>query len=234
MSALEFLAAAFLVQPDQFRHLLPVNLRRRETQFLFERLLQNSDIPVLTKNQRYDHPIIACPHLAIGSAISPKRLPMPFGNVRRLPTVVPQFVAKWCRFVTDIARAQQFASSYRLDCFSHQHAVHYNVRARREILRRKLMLRAHVGTQHIRLAAKRNRLALAQIRQGNQYVVSRIKLQNSVVHSGRSIFPRKDSFTTTRALSSRIVVYVTPEVACSPPLAFSRQKRFALPPRTAS
>ena len=107
----------------------------------------------------------------------------------------------------NIARGQQLAWPYRLDGFSHQYAVHNNVRACREILRRKLMLRAHVGTQHVRLASKRHLLALAQIRQGNQHVVSWIKLQDSVVHSGRSISPG-EFVTVTRALSSRIVVHV--------------------------
>ena len=50
LSALDVFSASFLVEPRQFRHLLPINLRRRETQFLLERLLQDSDVSVLAKH----------------------------------------------------------------------------------------------------------------------------------------------------------------------------------------
>src|ERR1700674_1668439 len=78
---------AFPIETRQFSHLPAIDLRRRETQFLFEGLLQNPNVPVLTKYKRHDQPVGPRADLAIRPLITEKGTVFPARHVRSLPTV---------------------------------------------------------------------------------------------------------------------------------------------------
>ena len=64
----------FPIQFCQFANLAAVGLGCRESQFLFERLLQDLNVLVLTKNQRNDEPVVSCARLTVGAVISQESL----------------------------------------------------------------------------------------------------------------------------------------------------------------
>ena len=61
---------AFAVQPGEFGNLPTIDLRRGESQFFLERLLQNVEISVLAKNQGKNEPIVPGTDLTIGPPVS--------------------------------------------------------------------------------------------------------------------------------------------------------------------
>ena len=62
--------AALAIQPGKFRNLAAIDLRRGESQFFLERLLQNIEISVLAKNQGKNEPIVPGTDLTIGPPVS--------------------------------------------------------------------------------------------------------------------------------------------------------------------
>ena len=72
--------AAFAIQMCQFGDLAAIELGRGETQFFFERLFQNLNILILTKDEWKDEPVVSSSDLSVGAAITLK------GLVRRRET----------------------------------------------------------------------------------------------------------------------------------------------------
>src|SRR5206468_8479842 len=70
MHSLEVRASPLSVISGQFRDLLSIHRRPRKTQFLLECLLEIENIPVLTKHQRDDNPIIPSSHLPVRPLIT--------------------------------------------------------------------------------------------------------------------------------------------------------------------
>src|SRR5258708_18457586 len=101
---LDLFRAAIRIEPCQLRHLPPINLRSRETEFFFEGLLQHPDVAVFAEHQRHHDPIISRAHLAIGSTISQKFPMLPSRYVRRSPAELFRFLLKRRRLVVDVAR----------------------------------------------------------------------------------------------------------------------------------
>src|SRR2546423_9408699 len=75
---------SFAVLANQFSNLLTINLRSSKTELLFERLLQNCDVSVFTKDKGNDQPIISRSYLTIRAMVSSKSLLLPAGHIRRM------------------------------------------------------------------------------------------------------------------------------------------------------
>ena len=82
---LELRASSLSVMPGQFRDLLAIHWRPFETQFLIKCLLEIENIPVLTKHQRHDNPIIPSPHLPVWPLITQEFMYLPAADVWRGP-----------------------------------------------------------------------------------------------------------------------------------------------------
>jgi len=68
--ALDLFLLTLAIQPDQFGHMLSVDLRRRETQLFFKTPASARKVPVFTEDERYDEPVVARAHLPVG-AVNP-------------------------------------------------------------------------------------------------------------------------------------------------------------------
>src|SRR6185437_16603771 len=66
---LDFFRFSGGIQARQRRHLLAINGRRGKSQFLFERLLQDINVAVLTENQRNNQPVISRADLSIRAVV---------------------------------------------------------------------------------------------------------------------------------------------------------------------
>ena len=82
------------VQLDQLGDLLAVDLRPRKSQFLFERFLQDLNIPVFTEHQRHNQPIIPRPNLSITAPVTQKSPAHPAVNSRWSPVILSGFVVE--------------------------------------------------------------------------------------------------------------------------------------------
>jgi len=100
---------SFPIQLRQFGDLAAVELRRGETQFFFERLLQNLYVLVLTKNQRNNEPVISCANLAVGPAISHKRLAIPRRHIGWHPVEFARLLVKGRSLVVEVTGRQKFS-----------------------------------------------------------------------------------------------------------------------------
>ena len=83
--------------------------------------------------------------------------------------------------VAEIARRQQIAATERLGGAPNEHAIHDYFAARGKIFGDKLMFCRDVRQQQILGARQSYAFALAQVRQGYESVVSRIKPQDAAL-----------------------------------------------------
>jgi hypothetical protein len=100
---------SFPIQLRQFGDLAAVELWRSETQLFFERLLQNLYVLVLTKNQRNNEPVISCANLAVGPAISHKRLAIPRRHIGWHPVEFARLLVKGRSLVVEVTGRQKFS-----------------------------------------------------------------------------------------------------------------------------
>src|SRR6266704_2859814 len=116
--SLELFGLAFPIKPCQFRHLPTIGLGRAETQLLLKRLLQHTDVSVLTKDERNDQPIVPGGNLAVGPVVSEKRAFFPARNVWRFPTVLDRLFKEVSSLVPGVTRSQPFSLADGFDSFA--------------------------------------------------------------------------------------------------------------------
>ena len=136
---------------SQIGDLLTINLRRSISQSFVKGFAQNVNVPVFTKNQWDNQPIIARAHLSISALVTEKGAILPARNVGRMPRIASRFLVKVGSFVPNVASGNNLALPDRLRCLAHHHPIHDDLIAGHKFLQRKLMFCRNVGYDTVSL-----------------------------------------------------------------------------------
>src|SRR5436190_2185268 len=124
--------------------------------------------------------MIARADLTIAAAVSQKFLLPPTRNIRRAPTVPGRIFLVFRRFMTKVGKGQNLSLFYWLISFPDQHPVHDDVCSQGKVRDRKFMLSLDVRNKRILRPAEINLIALLQVGESDEDVVSGIELKDSL------------------------------------------------------
>src|SRR5271168_2227839 len=205
-----------LVEPRKLGNLLLIYSRLRKSQFLLKSLLQHADIPVLTKHQWHDQPMIPRTHLAVVPVISVKCSLLPARNVRTFPFVIFRFLVKRRGFVMDVPGRQNLSGLYCKHGLAHLHAIHIDRAALWDSFERKLMFCGNGAHQSNGAPRACNSFTRRQIRQCDRHVISGMKLQNLFARQFRTPL-HSLNYSSLRFPTARSVPHCPSSNAALPP-----------------
>jgi len=182
-SGCDFGGLPLFVEARELSNLAAIDLRSGEAEFLFEGLLEHADIAVFAEDQRNDQPVIARADLAVGAMVATKSGAGPVRNIGRSPVVYFGFFVEGGGIVANIASGEGMAFGDRLDCFADENPVHEDGIAGGEIANGEFVLGGDRRAECEGLASQGQRFTLAQILQGDEYVVVRVELEDFGMHT---------------------------------------------------
>src|SRR5207253_479671 len=80
--------------------------------------------------------------------------------------------------MAEVGQSQQFSLFHRLECLSHEHAVHDDVGTQWKVCYRELVLGGYARNQRIVSSPELNLVSLLQLIQGDQDVISGVELED--------------------------------------------------------
>jgi hypothetical protein len=126
-TSLDLVCSPFAVKSRQLRNLQAIELWRSESQLLFKRLFEVEDVPVFTKNEWDDEPIVARTDLPVRSAVSEKFPVLPGRNIGWTPPKLLRFLVILGGFVANVAYRQQLALLNGFEGLADENTVHRDI-----------------------------------------------------------------------------------------------------------
>jgi hypothetical protein len=190
------------MQLEQFRNVHGKAAARQVAQWLQQRVPHDFDVPVFTKNQGDDEPVVASAHLAVGAVVAVESPVFEPGNVWHGPVRPALADVVLLRIVCDIFAADARTCGDGPHRPPDAHTVHGDFVAFGEIALGELVLGRDGFQQLNGLSIKGDLVARWQVLQGDDYIVVGMYFQYVVTHGrltyrvekiGKPLLPYPDS-----------------------------------------
>src|SRR5258706_11542365 len=118
------LGLSVAVEVNKLADEILINIGFAKTECVFKSLLDHSNIPVFTKDERYHKPIVSNAYLAVGAMIAHESFVFPTGNVGCVPIGDPGLFCKRGGRMPHIMYCDDAAGRDRLGCLAYDNAIH--------------------------------------------------------------------------------------------------------------
>ncbi len=182
LEILELVGFAVAIETDKFGHVAAINLRKRESEFFLEGLLEDREITVLAEDERDDEPVVAGANLSIRAVVAKKGALTPRRNVGRRPTGGFRTGMEVGGGVANVASGEKVSLADGLGGGADEKTVHADFVAGVNILREEFVFGGNVREEGVGLVGKRDLVALAQRGERDENVVFRVQLEDVSLH----------------------------------------------------